>query len=232
MGDRANPFLEPSPLPFALPLFGLIRPEHFREAIELGLREQRGEIEAIATDAAEPTFENTMLALERSGRVLPVLANASSSDSNEAIEAIDTEFAPRLAAHRDAILVDRRLHARVGVLHARRGELGLDPESRYLLERRHRRAVLAGAGLDDLGRARLAELTERLSTLTTRFQHDLLAETTALAVHVDDESELDGLDPGRIAAAREAAAARAGDGWLLTLVLPTAQPALASLRNE
>src|SRR5215207_3773154 len=236
MGDRANPFLEPSPLPFALPLFGLIRPEHFREAIELGLREQRGEIEAIATDAAEPTFENTMLALERSGavlrRVLPVLANASSSDSNEAIEAIDTEFAPRLAAHRDAILVDRRLHARVGVLHTRRGELGLDPESRYLLERRHRRAVLAGAGLDDLGRARLAELTERLSTLTTRFQHDLLAETTALAVHVDDESELDGLDPGRVAAAREAAAARAGDGWLLTLVLPTAQPALASLRNE
>ena len=236
MGDRANPFLEPSPLPFGLPLFALIRPEHFREAIELGMREQRAEVEAIATDAAAPTFENTMAALERSGavlrRVLPVLANASSADSTAAIEAIDTEFAPRLAAHHDAILLDPRVHARVDALHARRDELGLDAGSRYLIERRHRRAVLAGAGLDEAGRAVLAELNERLSTLTTAFQQHLLAETADLAVHVDDERGLDGLDAGRVAAAREAARARGDDGWLLTLVLPTGQPALAALRDD
>ena len=236
MGDRANPFLEPSPLPYSLPLFALIRPEHYREAIELGMREQRDEVEAIATDAAAPTFGNTMVPLERSGallrRVLPVFANASSSDTNTAIEAIDTEFAPRLAAHRDAILLDPRLHARIDALHRTRDALGLDPESRYLLERRHRRATLAGAGLDEEGRGSLAAMNERLSTLTTRFQQLLLAETTELAVHLDHPAELDGLDPGRIEAAHEAAMARGDDGWLLTLVLPTGQPALAQLRDE
>ncbi|RZS66241.1 peptidyl-dipeptidase Dcp [Agromyces ramosus] len=235
MGDSSNPFLEPSPLPYRLPLFALVRPEHYREAIEAGMREQRAEAEAIAADSAPPTFENTIVALERSGallrRVLPVFANASSADTNEAIDALDAELAPRLAAHRDAIRLDPRLFARIGVLHETRDELGLDPDQAYLLERMHREAVLAGAALDPADRARLGALNERLSALTTAFQQHLLADTNDLALHLTDAAALDGLDDGARSAAREAARSRGLDGWLITLVLPTGQPALADLAD-
>ena len=110
MDDRTNPFLEPSPLPYELPLFGLVRTEHYREAIVAGMREQRAEVEAIATDAAPPSFDNTLVALERSGallrRVLPVLANASSADTNDELDALEAELAPKLAAHRDVLTAD------------------------------------------------------------------------------------------------------------------------------
>lgn len=233
MGDPSNPFFEPSPLPYRLPLFALVRPEHYREAIETGMREQRAEVEAIATDPAPPTFENTLVALERSGtllrRVMPVFENASSADSNDAIDALEAELAPRLAAHRDAIRLDPRLFARIARVHGDRDELGLDADQAYLLERTHRDAVLAGAGLDAAERDRLTELNERLSSLTTAFQQHLLADTNDLALHLTDESELDGLDSGARSAAREAARSRGLDGWLITLVLPTGQPALAAL---
>ena len=235
MDDPSNPFLEPSPLPYRLPLFALVRPEHYRDAIDAGRREQLAEVDAIATDPAPPTFENTLLALERSGRVLrrvlPVLANASAADTDEAIDALEAELAPQLAAHRDAILLDPRLFARIGLLHAMRDELGLDPDQAYLLDRRHREAVLAGAALDADERDRLTLLNERLSTLTTAFQQRLLADTNDLALHLDDEAHLDGLDAGARSAAREAARSRGLDGWLLTLVLPTGQPALANLAH-
>ena len=235
MADPSNPFLEASPLPSRLPLFALVRPEHYREAIELGMREQRAEVEAVAADPAPPSFENTLEALERSGellrRVLPVFENASSADTDEAIDALEAEFAPRLAAHRDAIRLDPRLFARIGVLHGMRDELGLEPDQSYLLERTHRETVLAGAALDPAERERLGTLNERISTLTTAFQQHLLADTNELALHVADEAELDGLDAGARSAAREAALARGLDGWLIPLVLPTGQPALASLTD-
>jgi peptidyl-dipeptidase Dcp len=235
MGDHSNPFLEPSPLPYGLPLFALIRPEHYREAIEAGMRQQREEVEAIAADSASPTFENTLAALERSGallrRVLPVFENASSADANEAIDALEAELAPQLAAHRDAIRLDPRLFARVGALHARRDELGLEPDQAYLLERTHREAVLAGAALGATQRSRLTELNERLSSLTTAFQQHLLADTNDLALHLTDEAELTGLDAGARSAAREAARSRDLPGWLISLVLPTGQPALAVLER-
>lgn len=235
MTQTTNPFLEPSPLPYGLPLFGLVRTEHYREAILAGMAEQRAEVEAIATDPAEPTFENTMVALERSGallrRVLPVFENASSSDANDAIDALDAELAPRLSAHRDAIRLDPRLFARIDALHAAGDELGLEPDQAYLLDRVHRDAVLAGAALDAEDRERLTALNERLSSLTTAFQQHLLADTNELAMHLADESELAGLDPAARSAAREAAAARDLPGWLITLVLPTGQPALASLER-
>ena len=233
MDDRTNPFLEPSPLPYELPLFGLVRTEHYREAIVAGMREQRAEVEAIATDAAPPSFDNTLVALERSGallrRVLPVLANASSADTNDELDALEAELAPKLAAHRDAIRLDPRLFARIGVLHGMRDELELDADQAYLLDRTHTEAVLAGAGLDADGRRQLTELNERLSALTTAFQQDLLADANDLALHLTDEAELDGLDTGSRSAAREAARSRGLDGWLITLVLPTSQPALAAL---
>ncbi len=235
MADPSNPFLEASPLPYRLPLFALVRPEHYREAIELGMREQRAEVEAVAADPAPPTFENTLEALERSGellrRVLPVFENASSADTDEAIDALEAEFAPRLAAHRDAIRLDPRIFARIGVLHGVRDELGLEPDQSYLLERTHREAVLAGAALDPTERERLGTVNERISTLTTAFQQQLLADTNELALHLTDEAELDGLDAGARSSAREAAIGRGLDGWLIPLVLPTGQPALASLTD-
>ncbi|KRE23543.1 M3 family metallopeptidase [Agromyces sp. Soil535] len=235
MGAPSNPFLEPSPLPYRLPLFALVRPEHYREAAETGMREQRAEVETITNDPAPPTFDNTLVALERSGallrRVLPVLENASSADTNEAIDALEAELAPRLAAHRDAIRLDPRLFARIGELHELRDELGLDPDQAYLLERTHREAVLAGAGLAAADRERLTALNERLSSLTTAFQQHLLADTNDLALHLTREADLDGLDAGAVSAAREAAKSRGLDGWLLTLVLPTGQPALAVLAD-
>ena len=236
MGDPSNPFLEPSPLPYRLPLFALVRPEHYREAIEAGMREQRAEVEAIAADPAPPTFENTLVALERSGallrRVLPVFANASSADTNEAIDALEAELAPRLAAHRDAIRLDPRLFARIGDA-ARRcaTSSGSIPTRRTCSSAMHREAVLAGAALDPADRERLGALNERLSTLTTAFQQHLLADTNDLALHLTDAAELDGLDDGARSAAREAARSRGLDGWLITLVLPTGQPALAEPRR-
>ena len=235
MADPSNPLLEASPLPYRLPLFGLVRPVHYREAIERGMREQRAEVEAIAADPGPPTFQNTLVALERSGallrRVVPVFENASSADSNEAIDALEAELAPRLAAHRDAVRLDPRLFARIGVLHAMRDDLALDADQAYLLEHVHREATLAGAGLDAPDRARLTQLNERLATLTTAFQQHLLADTNDLALHLTDERELAGLDEGLRSAAREAARSRGVDGWLLTLVLPTGQPALAMLER-
>ncbi len=228
---RHNPLLEPSPLPFGLPLFALIRAEHYREALEHGMAAQRREVEAIASDASPATFENTIVALERSGallrRVLPVFENASSAVADDEIDAIETEFAPRLAAHRDAILLDPRLFARIEAVVADRP--ALDAESAYLLERRHRVAVLAGAALDEAGRAELTALNRRIATLTTDFQQRLLADTNELALHVTDESELSGLDAAQRGSARAAARARGREGWLITLVLPTGQPLLAAL---
>jgi peptidyl-dipeptidase Dcp len=233
MSDQSNPFLEPSPLPYRLPLFALIRPEHYREAIQLGMREQRAEVEAIAASDELPTFENTIVSLERSGallrRTLPVFENASAADADDAIDAIESEFAPLLAAHRDAIRLDPRLYARISALRSASDGLGLDSESAYLLERYHREATLAGAALDADERPRLTAMNERISELTTAFQHNLLADTNDLALHLADERELAGLDAGRRSAARESARARGLDGWLITLVLPTGQPALAQL---
>ncbi|GAA1952222.1 M3 family metallopeptidase [Agromyces allii] len=236
MDDETNPLIEPSPLPYGLPLFALIRPDHYAEALERAMAAQRAAVEAITADPAEPTFENTMLPLERSGleldRVLAVFENASSADTNDEIEALDARFAPLLAAHRDAIRLDQRLFERIRRVFDERDGLDLAPDERYLVERSHHEAVLAGAALGDASRARLAELNEQLSMLTTAFQQHLLADTNDLALHLHDEALIDGLDAGAASAAREAAAARGLDGWLLTLVLPTGQPALASLTDD
>ncbi|UOQ89073.1 M3 family metallopeptidase [Agromyces endophyticus] len=234
---RRNPLLEPSPLPYRLPLFALITPDDYREAIEAGMGEQRAELDRIAGETGPATFENSVLALERSGatlrRVLPVFENHSSGDADEAIDAIEAEFAPRLAAHRDALLLEPRLFARLDELVARldSGDLALEPDAAYLLRRRHRTAVLAGAGLDDAGRAELESLGGRIARLTTAFQQALLADSNDRALHLTDEHDLDGLDERRRAAARAAAEARGVDGWLIPLVLPTQQPALAELAS-
>jgi len=237
MADTANPFLSPSTLPYGLPPFADIRDEHYRPAFETGMEEQLAEVAAVVGNTDSPTFENTMLPLERSGqtlqRVAEVFFNKSSSDSTDFTNALEEEIAPRLAAHSDAIRLNPDLYARIADLHGRLDELDLDAESRYLVERYYAEFTLAGAGLDDAGKDRLREYNQRLSTLTTRFEKNLLADTNELAVVFDTADELDGLGEGELSAAAQAAAERGLDGkFVVTLVLPTGHPWLADLTRR
>ncbi|WP_116100800.1 M3 family metallopeptidase [Amycolatopsis thermalba] len=232
-----NPFSQASDLPYGLPPFDRIADEHFGPAFEAGLAEHAAEIEAIATNPEPATFENTIVALDTSGRLLQrvssVFFNLTSSDTNPARQELQAEVAPKLAAHSDAIHLNPALFARVRDLYERRDQLGLDEESAWLLERTYTDFQRAGAGLDESQQARLRVLNEELSTLSTRFQENLLRDTNDLAVLVEDVAELAGLSEGTIAATSASAASRGEAGkYLLTLNLPTSQPLLASLANR
>ncbi len=236
--DGINPLLEPSGLPFALPPFGRITDRHFAEGFEAGMAERRAEVDAIIADPDPATFENTIVALERSGqtlqRVSAVFFNLTSTDSTDALRAIESEYAPLLTAHSDSVKLDPRLFARVAaVFEDEQQEPALDDESAMLVRRYHLDFVLAGAGLDEAGRTRLAELNQRLSTLSTRFQQNLLQATEAAVLLLESADELDGASPDAVAAAAGAAAARGHEGkFAINLVLPTGQPLLAVLRNR
>ncbi|WP_440697117.1 M3 family metallopeptidase [Clavibacter nebraskensis] len=237
MTTPPNPFLEPSTLPYAMPPFADIREEHFRPAFEAGIAEHLAEVRAIAEQAEPPTFENTLVALERSGRILDrvghVFFTLTSSDSSPFTRWLEAEIAPELAAHEDAIRLDSRLYARIRAVHDARHESGLDAESVYLVERYLAEFTIAGAGLDDDAKDRLRDLNRRLSVLTTRFESNLLEDTNDLAVVVDDPAELDGLGEGAVAAAAQAAADRGLAGkHLITLVLPTGHPYLSQLTDR
>ncbi|MGV8883760.1 MAG: M3 family metallopeptidase [Rhodoglobus sp.] len=231
-----NPFFEPSTLPYGMPPFAEITDEHFSPAFEKGMAEQLDEIEAITTNSEAPTFENTMIPLEKSGllldRVATVFFNKTSADGNDATEALEEEIAPLLAAHGDAIRLNSVLYERIAALHAQRDSLDLDAEQHYLVERYYTEYTVAGAGLDDEGKNKLRNYNQKLSSLNTRFEKNLLADTNDLAVVIDDVADLAGLEPGEISAAAEAAKERGLDGkYLITLILPTGQPHLAALTN-
>ena len=234
-----NPFFAKSTLPYQLPPFADIADEHYEEAFEKGMEEQLAEISAITRKRDFPMFDNTFPALESSGqtlrRVAHVFFNKSSADSTDFTNELEERIAPKLAAHQDAILLDAFLYGRVKTVYETLGaaeaeaETTLTPEDRYLVERWYLEMTLAGAGLDEGEKDRLKELNQQLATLTTRFEKNLLADTNDLAVHLDDVADLDGLEPGEISAARQAAADRGLDGYLVTLVLPTGHPFLAEL---
>ncbi len=239
MLDATNPLAAPSDLLHGLPPFDRLRTEHFLPALREGMAQQRAEVEAVATDPAPPTFESTVGALERSGALLTRAANTFfalvGSDSTPELRAAEAEAAPELAEHSDAIRLDPRLFARVdAVLQQARAGGGepLDEEQRAVLVRWHTDLVRAGAALDDAATVRLRELNTELSRLTTEFGTELLAEATALAVHVTDAAELAGLGEGERASAALAARARGLDGWVLPLSLPVDQPVLASLDDR
>ena len=214
-----NPFAAPSELPFHFPPFDRIMPEHFRPAFDAGMAEQRAEVEAIATSSEPATFENTLEALERSGRLLSrvssVFYNLTSSHSGPALDAIEADVAPLLAAHSDAVRLDPRVFERIAAVHAQQDTLGLDEEQQRLLDRYHKDFVRAGAALDPGSQERLRAINAELSSLTAEFKRRLLADTNDLAVHVGDAADLDGLSDGEVAAAREAAVARGLEGYLL-----------------
>ncbi len=237
MADLSNPLLADAPLAYGLPDYSLIRPEHYLPAFEKAFAEHAGEISAITRVRSMPTFENTMVPLEESGKLLGDVARTfytvSSADGTDEIQAIEEELAPRMSAHHDSIQLDAALYWRIKTLHDQLDDLGLEPEQRYLVERHYREMTQAGAGLDDEAKARLTELNQRLSVLTTTFEKNLLADTNDLAVVFDDVAELDGLTDGELSAAAQNAADRGLDGsYVVTLTLFTGHPYLGSLTNR
>ncbi|MDI5968672.1 M3 family metallopeptidase [Streptomyces sp. SL13] len=232
-----NPFFAPSTLPFRLPDFAAIRPEHYAPAFDRGMAEQLAEIAAITGCGEALTFDNTVVALERSGRLLErarvVFANQTSADSSPRTEELDAEYQPRFAAHEDAILLDRELFARIDALYADRADLGLDPESLRLLERVHTDFTRAGARLSPDEQRRLREFNAELATLETSFEQNLMADTRARALVLDSAEELAGLSPDAIAAAAENARTLGYDGrWVLSLKLFSNQSELAWLTDR
>jgi peptidyl-dipeptidase Dcp len=234
---RENPFFEPSPLPFQAPPFDRIRDADFQPAIEEGMRRQLVEVERIAAQSAAPTFDNTIVAMERSSalltRVSDVFFAITDANTNDTLQSVQQEEAPKLAAHSDAIYLNERLFARVRSLYERRDALDLDPEQHRLVERYYEDFVRAGATLSEADKARLRALNQEEAKLTTAFQNKLLAATKAGALVVDDRLELTGLSAGDIAAAAAAAEQRGLTGkWVLALQNTTQQPAQASLENR
>lgn len=237
MTGTDNPLLEPSDLPYGLPPFDRITDEHFAPAFEAAMAEHAAEIERIAEAQESATFDNTIVALERSGRSLhrvsSVFFNLVASHSNDTLRRVHADIAPRLASHADGIHLNPALFARIEKLYARRDELGLDAESAWLLRRYYLDFQRAGAALTAPEQRELRELNEELSSLSTRFQDNLLSDTGELAVLVSDPAELAGLSQAAVAAAAQAAGERGQQGkYLLRLVLPTNQPVLASLENR
>ncbi|WP_372969409.1 M3 family metallopeptidase [Microbacterium sp.] len=237
MTDVANPLLQPSTLPYGLPDFAAIRPEHYPPAFQAAFDEHLREIARITMVRSMPTFENTIEALERSGELLDRVAHAfytvTSADATPEIQEIDEQLAPLMAAHQDAIALDGALYWRVQQVHAHLDDLELDGEQRYLVERHHREMTHAGAALDDEAKSRLTALNQQLSTLNNTFERNLLNDTNDLAVVFDSPAELAGLSSGELSAAARAAADRGLDGrFVISLPLFTGHPYLAQLRDR
>jgi peptidyl-dipeptidase Dcp len=232
-----NPFLTASPLPFQAPPFDKIQVVHFVPALTAGMQQQMEEMAAIASEAAPPTFANTLEAMERSGellsRVRRVYSALADADTSDALQAVQAEMAPKLAAHRDAVYLDARLFARVRAVYEQREKLGLSGEQRRLAERVHRDFVRAGAQLGEADKVKLRALNQEEAKLSTEFRERLLAETNAAALVFDSAAPLAGLSPADLAAAAGEARGRGLEGkWVLSLKNTTQQPALASLRDR
>src|SRR5216684_332983 len=224
-----NPFFEKSSLPFQAPPFDRIKDSDFQPAIEEGMKRELAEVQAIANNAEAPTFANTIEAMERSGemlrRVQRVFGGLTQSNTNPGLQKTQSAMAPKLAAHRDAIVLDPKLFARIKSLYDRRATLGLDAESKFLVERYYKNFIRAGAQLNEADKTALRALNQEQSKLTTQFRDRVLADTNASAIIVDDKSLLDGLPDSDIAAAAERAKGRGLEGkWLLTLQNTTQQP--------
>jgi peptidyl-dipeptidase Dcp len=231
----SNPLLTMSDLPYHLPRFADITSADYEEAIMAGMDRQRADIAAIAAEEAEPTFDNTLVAIERTGAALRYAVEAfylkQGADTTPELDAIDERIAPLLAAHNDAIHLDAALFARVDALYRDRDSLGLDPAEAWLLDRYHTRFVRAGAHLGADEQDQLRAINAELASLTTEFGNRVRAATKAAMIDVHDEALLDGLSGDAIAAARAAAEGREAP-YTLSFILPTAQPALASLTDR
>ena len=230
----ANPFFHKSTLEYELPPFNQINDDHYLPAFYAGMEAQRKEVDEIVAQP-DVTFDNTIVALEKSGQLLTRVANVfynkSSSDTNDAIDAIEAEIAPKLAAHSDAIKLNAPLFSRIQKLMEKQGSLS--EEDAWILKKYYEDFVYAGAELSEESRERVKRINEELSSLQTTFGKNLLSDTNDLAVFVSDAAELDGLSDNQIAACKAAAEARGiHDKWMIGMVNFTGHPLLRSLKNR
>ena len=235
--EEANPFYEESPLYLNYPRFDRIQDAHYLPAFERGMEEELEEIEAIINQPDQPSFDNTILALELTGQLLDRVARVfyaiSSAHTNDEIRALEQQLAPRLAGHEDNILLNPDLFERVGIIYEQRDDLALEPESMRLLEKYYTEFVRGGAALSVPEQQHMKKLNAEIASFETLYSQNILSEVNDLAVIVDTKEELTGLDQALITAAREEAAARDLDGkYVLPLLNTSSQPALASLQNR
>lgn len=235
--QQANPFFAESPLPLHYPQFDKIKDADFAPAFDAGMKQQLDEVEAIANNPAPPTFDNTLIALEKSGAILDrattVFFSLIGADTNDARKQLQADYSARFAAHSDAINLNGKLFSRIETLYNNRAKLGLDAEGLRLVEKYHDNFVRAGAKLSDADKAKLKDMNAELARLGTKFSQNVLAEVNASYIVVDDARQLDGLSAEQIAAAAEAAKARKLDGkYVIALLNTTGQPALTNLTNR
>lgn len=232
-----NPLASKSTLVFQAPVFDKIKDSDYEPAIEAGMKEQLAEVQAIVGNQEAPTFENTILAMEKSGvdltRASKLFFGLTGSATNDSLQAIKARVAPKLTAHGDAITMNDALFQRIKAVYDGRANAGLDPVQTRLVERYYARFVRAGALLDAAAKEQMKKLNEEESNLQTRFQDNILKARSAAAILVDKKEDLDGLSEEAIAAAADAAKAKGKEGqWLIEIVNTTTQPVLSSLKNR
>ena len=235
--NHTNPFLTPSKLPFQAPPFDKIKDSDYKPAIEAGMKRQLEEINKIADNPSAPTFVNTLVALEKSGQLLTrvtlVFNAVTSANTDSILQKIQEEEAPKLAAHNDAIFLNKKLFERVKTIYNNRDRLTLDHESKKLISYYYKEFVHQGANLSDNDKAKLKKLNEEEATLVAKFESRLLAGTKAGALVAGDKSELSGLSPAELNEASEAASSRNLENkWVITLQNTTQQPDLQFLQNR
>ncbi len=237
MKDTTNPLLTESTLPYQLPPFDKIKDEHFQPALEQGIAEEEKEADAIAKQAEKPSFDNTVVALERSGQLLGrarrIFSNFAAANTNPNLQKIEKEMAPKFSAHNDAIHLNGQLFGRIEALYNDRANSGLDPESKWLLERYYKDFVRAGAKLSEADKTKLKAINSELATLQTTFEQNVLKEKNASSIVVDKREDLAGLSDNEIAAVAAAAKADGKEGkFVIRLLNTSGQPSLASLQNR
>ncbi|MDT8401948.1 MAG: M3 family metallopeptidase [Bacteroidales bacterium] len=223
-----NPLMREWKTPYQLPPFELIKPGHFSEAIKESIEKARDEIKGIAANAELPSFGNTIEALDRAGikldEVSSLLFNLNSADTNKELQAVAREVSPLLAAFSDDITLNPVLFARIREVYEQRSSLRLKDEQSMLLKKTYRNFLKGGAGLEEANRRRFREINEELSTLSLRFEENVLEETNAFFLHITDKNDLEGLPEGIIEAAAEEAKNSGREGWIFTLHFPSYIP--------
>lgn len=238
-GDTAvdNPFFAEWDTPFGVPPFEQIKPEHYKPAFTQGMEEQKAEIEAIVNNTEDATFENTIVALDQSGALLNkvsyVFFGQTNANTNDELQAINAEISPLLTQHGDDISMNPALFARVKAVYENKDNAGLDKEQMKLLEETYKDFVRGGANLDSVSQAKLRELNTEISSLQTTFGQNMLKETNAFRLVIDNEADLAGLPANLIAVAAETAKADSMEGkWVFTLHNPSVMPFLQYANNR
>ncbi|HEY8388102.1 MAG TPA: M3 family metallopeptidase [Parasegetibacter sp.] len=232
-----NPLLAPFDTPFGVPPFDKIKNEHFKPAYEVALKQHEDEIAAIVSDSREPDFENTILALENAGKLLStvstIFGNLNGAHTNDTLQAIAREMAPVLSAHRDNIMLNAGLFAKVDAVWKKKDELGLNAEQHKLLEKTYKGFVRSGANLSDAQKDSLRAVNAELSLLTVKFGQNLLAENNSFELVIENKEDLAGLPEGLIAAAAQTAKEKGKEGkWVFTLSNPSVMPFLQYAQNR